>query len=61
MYGCMAVASRIAVNTTLAAASGGLTSLLCETLLGRPGDVGPILNGILAGTPFDRPARLRVA
>lgn len=49
MYGCMALASRIAVNTTLAAAAGGLTSLLCEAMLGHPGDVGPILNGILAG------------
>ena len=49
MYGCMRLASRIAVNTTLAAASGGLSSLFCETLLGHPGDISPILNGILAG------------
>ncbi len=51
MYGCMRLASRIAVNTTLAAAAGGLTSLFCETLLGHPGDISPILNGILAGEP----------
>ncbi len=49
MYGCMELASRIAVNTTLAAAAGGLTSLSCATLLGHPGDISPILNGILAG------------
>ena len=51
MYKCMHLASRIAVNTTLAAAAGGLTSLSCATLLGHPGDISPILNGILAGKP----------
>ena len=51
MYGCMKLASRIAVNTTLAAAAGGLSALTCETLLGHPGDISPILNGILAGKP----------
>jgi Amt family ammonium transporter len=45
----MALASKVAVNTTLAAAAGGLTSLACEALLGHPGDIGPILNGILSG------------
>ena len=49
---CMALASKVAVNTTLAAAAGGLTSLACEALLGHPGDIGPILNGILSGAPL---------
>lgn len=49
MFGCMRLASKIAVNTTLAAAAGGLTALLSETLLGAPGDIAPVLNGILAG------------
>ena len=49
--GCMALAARIAVNTTLSAAAGGLTALLGESLLGAPGDISPILNGILAGGP----------
>ena len=47
----MKLASRIAVNTTLAAAAGGLTSLSCNVLLGHPGDISPVLNGILAGEP----------
>ena len=45
----MSHAPKIAVNTTLSAAAGGLTALLGESLLGHPGDIGPILNGILAG------------
>ena len=49
MYGCMRLASKIAVNTTLAAAAGGLSALLSETLMGAPGDIAPVLNGILAG------------
>ena len=49
MFGCMRLASKIAVNTTLAAAAGGLTALLSETLLGAPGDIAPVLNGILSG------------
>jgi ammonia channel protein AmtB len=53
----MALASRIAVNTTLAAAAGGLTALLFETLLGYPGDIIPILNGILSGQPSLRDMR----
>ena len=51
MYGCMRLASKIAVNTTLAAAAGGLSALLSETLMGAPGDIAPVLNGILAGKP----------
>ena len=45
----MRLASKIAVNTTLAAAAGGLSALLSETLMGAPGDIAPVLNGILAG------------
>lgn len=47
-YGCMLVASKVAVNTTLAAATGGLAVLFASLFLGRPGDIGPMLNGILA-------------
>lgn len=46
-YGCMLVASRVAVNTTLSAATGGLTVLFLSLFLGRPGDIGPMLNGII--------------
>jgi ammonia channel protein AmtB len=49
MYGCMAVASKVAVNTTLAAATGGATVLIVECLLGHAGDIGPVLNGIISG------------
>ena len=48
----MRLASKIAVNTTLAAAAGGLSALLSETLMGAPGDIAPVLNGILAGETF---------
>ena len=48
-YGCMRLAARIAVNTTLGAGAAGLTTLLLITVLGSPGDIGPVLNGILAG------------
>lgn len=48
-FGCMDLAAAIAVNTTLSAAAGGMTTLLLEILLGRPGDIGPVLNGILGG------------
>ena len=49
MYGCMHVAAAIAVNTTLAAAAGGLTGITLHASLGYPGDIAPVLNGILAG------------
>ncbi|KAK9810523.1 hypothetical protein WJX72_012129 [[Myrmecia] bisecta] len=49
VYGCMYTASKIAVNTSLAAAAGGVTSLVVTAALGHPGDVRPALNGILAG------------
>ncbi|PRW61429.1 ammonium transporter [Chlorella sorokiniana] len=48
-YGCMLVAASIAVNTTLAAGAGGLTCLFLSVFFGAPGDIGPLLNGILAG------------
>ncbi|KAL4427117.1 hypothetical protein ABPG77_001121 [Micractinium sp. CCAP 211/92] len=48
-FGCMPVAARVAVNTTLSAGASGLTCLLLTVLNGSPGDIGPLLNGILAG------------
>lgn len=48
-YGSMYVASKCAVTTTLAAASGGVTVLIVDVGFGNPPDVGPALNGILAG------------
>ncbi|KAI7846332.1 hypothetical protein COHA_000169 [Chlorella ohadii] len=48
-YGCMQVAATIAVNTTLATGAGGLTCLFLSVFFGAPGDIGPLLNGILAG------------
>jgi len=45
----MADAQRVAVTTTLSAAAGGCTTLLIHVLMGNPSDVGPALNGILAG------------
>eukprot|EP00899_Mesostigma_viride_P014747 jgi/Mesvir1/23273/Mv20979-RA.1 len=48
--GSMGVAQKVSVTTTLSAAFGGLTCLVIHTsLLHKPMDVGPILNGILAG------------
>lgn len=48
-YGSMYVASKCAVTTTLAAASGGVTVLIVDVAFGHPPDVAPALNGILAG------------
>lgn len=45
MANCMYVASKIAVTTTLSAASGGATALLINILTGNPTDVSPALNG----------------
>lgn len=45
----MYLASRICVNTTLAAASGGLGTLLLHVVHGHRPDVTPALNGILGG------------
>lgn len=47
-YDCTQIASKVAVNTTIAAATGGLTVLFVSMFLGRPGDIGPMLNGILS-------------
>ena len=55
MYGCMQVASLVAVNTTLAAGAGGLTGIALHAALGYPGDIVPALNGILAGIARPRP------
>ncbi|GMH35890.1 hypothetical protein BSKO_03758 [Bryopsis sp. KO-2023] len=49
MRGCMHVASKTAVNTTLSAAAGGIAVVLVHALSGNPADVSPVLNGILAG------------
>ncbi|EFN53204.1 hypothetical protein CHLNCDRAFT_58614 [Chlorella variabilis] len=46
---CMELASKIAVNTTLGGGAGGLITLTLTILMGSPGDIGPLLNGILAG------------
>lgn len=47
--GCMVVASLAAVNTTLSAASGGVTVLLVHIFSGKPANIAPGLNGILSG------------
>jgi Amt family ammonium transporter len=49
VYGCMGTAAIAAANTTISTAAGGLTCLFINVVLGKPGDVGPLLNGILAG------------
>lgn len=48
-FGGMAVAEKAAVTTTIAAAAGGVTTLATSVAMGNPLDVGPALNGILAG------------
>ncbi|GAB4821129.1 hypothetical protein N2152v2_008175 [Parachlorella kessleri] len=40
---------KVAVNTTLAVASSGLSTILLAVVLGKAGDIGPLLNGVLAG------------
>lgn len=49
LWGAMQLAEKVAANTTLAAASGGLTSFLLAHALTKNLDLGPALNGILAG------------
>lgn len=49
MYGCMVAAAQAASNTTLSIAAGGISCLLLSVVLGSPGDIGILLNGILAG------------
>ncbi len=48
-WGDMVTATKCAVTTTLAAAAGGVSALLCEVVEGKNADLPPILNGILAG------------
>ena len=45
----MQVASLTAVNTTLAAAAGGISVILLQAALGKPCEIGAFMNGILAG------------
>lgn len=45
MRGCMGIASRTAVTTTLSAAAGGVMVVLTHALSGNPADVSPVLNG----------------
>jgi len=47
--GAMELASKVAVNTTLAATSGGIVVACCEKYVGKIWCVPAILNGILAG------------
>ncbi len=44
-YGCMALAAKIAVNTSLSVGAGGITCLFVSVIMGNPGDIGPLLNG----------------
>ena len=48
----MGHAARVAVTATLAAATGGCTTLAVHVALKNPPDVFPALNGILAGLVF---------
>lgn len=47
--GCISIAGRAAANTTISIAAGGMTCLALTIFLGAPGDVMPLLNGILGG------------
>jgi Amt family ammonium transporter len=47
--GCMDIAGRAATNTTLSIAAGGLMCLTITIVVGSPGDVSNLLNGILSG------------
>lgn len=49
MFGCMGNAALAAANTTISIAAGGLMCLLAAILVGSPGDISTLLNGILAG------------
>ena len=48
-YNCMDTAALAAMNTTISTAAGGIFSLLINIIIGAPGDIGPLLNGILSG------------
>ncbi len=39
----------MAVNTTLSVGSSALSCLFLAVLMGKAGDIGPLLNGVLAG------------
>ena len=44
-----ALAAQVAMNTTLAAATGGITVFLLRYVITHKYDVGALCNGILAG------------
>merc|ERR1712070_455767 len=48
-FSLMEIASKVAVTTTLSACAGGCTVLGIHVAMRNPPDVGPVLNGILAG------------
>lgn len=47
--GMMEVASHTAITTTISGATSGCTALILHVLMGNTVDIGPALNGILAG------------
>lgn len=49
VFSAMEIAGKVAVTTTLAACAGGCTTLIVTVMTGGAPDVGPVLNGILAG------------
>lgn len=48
-YANGAMAAQVAMNTTLSAATGGITVFILAYLITRKYDVGGLCNGILAG------------
>lgn len=48
-HGMMGVASHSAITTTISGTSSGCVSLVIHVFLGNHVDIGPALNGILAG------------
>ena len=48
-YATGAMAAQVAMNTTLSAATGGITVFILAYLITRKYDVGGLCNGILAG------------
>lgn len=49
LWGSMGLAAKVAVNTTLGAAGGGVVSFLLGRFFTGTLDIGPALNGILGG------------
>mmetsp|Transcript_17800 Transcript_17800/g.60733 ORF Transcript_17800/g.60733 Transcript_17800/m.60733 type:complete len:444 (-) Transcript_17800:126-1457(-) len=49
LVGCMGLAAKVAVTTTLSAAAGGVTTLCLHVFETKTPDVAPALNGILGG------------